>query len=97
MQVKNDCHSYKNCVFYTCLINNSGFKTVINVPRHYDNWAEIDRGPICKRCNESKLDHGYYLGAYQCMTMRTGVFIEKTKDIVHPPLTIKRRRKKTNG
>lgn len=80
-----------------CLINDSGFKTVINMSRHYDLWATINRGPICNRCNEPKLDHGYFMGAYQCMSLRTGTFIENDKDIVHTPLTIKRRRKKTDG
>jgi len=76
------------------LINDSGFKTVFNMSRHIDNWATIDRGPICKRCNEPKRDHGYFMGAYQCMSLRSGVFIEKTNIIVHSPLTIKQQ---TNG
>jgi hypothetical protein len=75
----------------------SGFKTIINMPQHQDNWATINRGPICKNCNQPKLNHGYYMKSWQCMTLRNSVFIEKTDDTVHPPLTIKRRRKKSNG
>ena len=64
------------------------------MPRHKDNWTTIDRGPICTRCNQPKLDHGYYSGAYQCMTRLSGVFTEKPDDTIHPPLTIKRRKGK---
>ena len=64
------------------------------MPRHKDNWATIDRGPICARCNQPKLDHGYYSGAYQCMSLRSSVFTEKIDNTIHPPLTIKRRKEK---
>ena len=77
-----------------CLINDSGFKTVFNMSRHTDNWATVNRGPICKNCNRPKLAHGYYLKAWRCMSLRSSTFIEKTKNTVHSPLTKKRRRKK---
>ena len=65
------------------------------MPKHVDNWATIDRGPICIRCNQPKLNHGYYGKAYRCMSLRSSVFTEKTNDTIRSPLTIKRRREKT--
>jgi hypothetical protein len=79
------------------LINDSGFKTVINMPHHIDNWATVNRGPICKNCNRPKLDHGYYSKAWRCMPLYNSVFTEKTENTVHSPLTIKRRTKKKMG
>lgn len=64
------------------------------MPRHIDNWATIDRGPICARCNEPKRNHGYYSKAYRCMSLHSSVFTEKTNDTIHPSLTIKRRKEK---
>ena len=76
------------------LINDSGFKTIFIMTRYIDNWAAIDRGPICTRCNKPKKDHGYFRKAYRCMIFRSSVFTEKTIDTVHSPLTIKRRKEK---
>jgi len=55
-----------------------------------DNWATLYRGPICQRCNLPKLDHGYYLGAYQCMSLHNSVFTEKPGRKITSPLTIKK-------
>ena len=64
------------------------------MPRHVDNWATLDRGPICKNCNQPKLKHAYYMKSYRCMTLRSSVFTEKTNDTIRSPLTIKRRKEK---
>jgi hypothetical protein len=58
-----------------------------------DNWAALDRGPTCQHCNESKRDHGYYMKAYQCMSLRNSVFTAKTDNKVNPSLTIKKKGK----
>jgi hypothetical protein len=64
------------------------------MPRHVDNWATLDRGPICKNCNQPKLKHAYYMKSYRCMTLRSSVFTKKTNDTIRSPLTIKRREEK---
>jgi hypothetical protein len=64
------------------------------MPQHIDNWATIDRGPICARCNKPKRNHGYYRNAYRCMPLRSSVFTKKIDNTIHPPLTIKRRKEK---
>ena len=60
----------------------------------FGKWATIDRGPICTRCKKPKRNHGYYGGAYRCMSSRSGVFTQNDNDTIHPPLTIKRRKEK---
>ena len=83
-----------------CLVNDSGFKTVFYMSRPQDNWATLDQGPICKNCNLPKQHHGYYLKSWRCMSLGNSVFVKKfkkTNTTVHPPLTIKRRRKRQNG
>ena len=58
--------------------------------RQIDNWAVVNRGPICSVCKEPKLKHGYYLDTYRCPTVRDGVFTK----LSHSSLTIKRRKEK---
>jgi hypothetical protein len=64
--------------------------------QHIDNWATIDRGPICTRCKEPKRNHAYYGKTYRCMSSRSSMFTQNNSDTIHPPFTIKRRKEKNS-
>jgi hypothetical protein len=55
-----------------------------------DNWAALDGGPICQRCDKPKRNHGYYMQAYRCMSLWNSIFTAETESKVNTSFTIKK-------